>query len=123
MLIYRINRKRYIYCIEFLGIKLCLLILWRSKSFSQFVVEIDNWRSICLYLLKRTIQTLQDFEKFVMHLFQNEGQQNVTIQHNEMMKTSERTFQIDSTIRFKIMGIEYLTLVELKCIKIQYRGN
>ncbi|WP_330948764.1 restriction endonuclease [Virgibacillus sp. MG-45] len=66
-----------------------------------------------------TNMTPQDFEKFVMDLIYraSEGQRNIAVRHNEIIKTNEGEFQIDGTIRFEIMGVKYLTLVECKMYK------
>jgi restriction system protein len=66
-----------------------------------------------------TKMSSQDFERFVMLLLKDASDSlpNVIVQHNEMMETKEGSFQIDGTIRFELMGVQYLTLVECKMYK------
>lgn len=58
----------------------------------------------------------KEFEHFVLSLLENaiEGVPNAQFQHNEIIKSSDGSFQIDGTIRFELMGVKYLTLVECK---------
>jgi restriction system protein len=58
----------------------------------------------------------QEFEKFVMELFKITAADipNVEVNHNEIIKVSDGSYQIDGTIRFELMGAKYLTLVECK---------
>jgi restriction system protein len=60
-----------------------------------------------------------EFEQFVVSLLRNaiDGVPNAKAQHNEIIKTSDGEYQIDGTIRFEIMGVNYLTLVECKMYK------
>lgn len=66
-----------------------------------------------------TRMTAQEFEQFVMKLFTESinSDNNILFQHNEIIKTSEGNYQIDGTIRFEVMGVKYLTLVECKMYK------
>lgn len=59
------------------------------------------------------------FEQFVMMIFNKSimGIPNAKIQHNEIIKTADGEYQIDGTIRFELMGVQYLTLVECKMYK------
>jgi len=43
---------------------------------------------------------------------------DATFTHNEIIKVSDGEYQIDGTIRFQVMGVSYLTLVECK----KYKG-
>lgn len=60
-----------------------------------------------------------EFERFVMSLFETatEGIVNAKVEHNELIKSSDGEYQIDGTIRFEVMGVKYLTLVECKMYK------
>lgn len=60
-----------------------------------------------------------EFEQFVMTLLRNaiSGVSNAVVKHNELIQTSDGEYQIDGTIRFELMGIKYLTLVECKMYK------
>ncbi len=66
-----------------------------------------------------TDMTAQEFEQFVMKLFTESisSDNNIQFQHNEIIRTSEGSYQIDGTIRFEVMGVKYLTLVECKMYK------
>lgn len=61
----------------------------------------------------------REFEQFTMLLLENviKDVANVKVEHNELIQTSDGEYQIDGTIRFEIMGIKYLTLVECKMYK------
>ncbi|ADM68906.1 hypothetical protein GMA19_01065 [Paenibacillus polymyxa E681] len=66
-----------------------------------------------------TDMTSSQFEQFVMFLLKkaSDGLPNVVVHHDEIMETFEGSYQIDGTIRFELMGVEYLTLVECKMYK------
>lgn len=57
-----------------------------------------------------------DFEKFVILLLEEQAEylQNAEFKHNEILKVSDGEYQIDGTIRFEVMGVNFLTLVECK---------
>ncbi|WP_094603269.1 hypothetical protein SPSIL_050160 [Sporomusa silvacetica DSM 10669] len=61
----------------------------------------------------------REFEQFVIMLLEVAVVDipNVEVQHNEIIKASDGEYQIDGTIRFEVMGIKYLTLVECKMYK------
>lgn len=60
-----------------------------------------------------------EFEQFVMLLLGNaiSGVSNAIVKHDELIQTSEGEYQIDGTIRFELMGIKHLTLIECKMYK------
>ncbi|WP_019910299.1 restriction endonuclease [Paenibacillus sp. HW567] len=66
-----------------------------------------------------TEMSSSQFEQFVMFLLKkaSDGLPNVVVQHDEIIETKEGSYQIDGTIRFELMGVEYLTLVECKMYK------
>lgn len=60
-----------------------------------------------------------EFEQFTMSLLENaiKDVSNAKVEHNELIQTPDGEYQIDGTIRFEIMGVKYLTLVECKMYK------
>lgn len=66
-----------------------------------------------------TDMTSIEFEQFVIKLLTEgfKSRNNITFKHNEIIKTSEGNYQIDGTIRFEMLGVKYLTLVECKMYK------
>lgn len=63
-----------------------------------------------------TDMTPTEFEKFSLTLLLNEttGIPNVVFKHNEIIRAPDGNYQIDGTIRYQLMGVNYLTLVECK---------
>lgn len=61
----------------------------------------------------------QEFEQFVIMLLRVAvvGIPDVEVKHNELIEVSDGEYQIDGTIRFEVMGVKYLTLVECKMYK------
>ena len=57
-----------------------------------------------------------DFEKYSLYILNQQirGLDNVTFEHNAVIKKSDGTYQIDGVIRFTVMGLQYTTLVECK---------
>lgn len=57
-----------------------------------------------------------DFEKYSLQLLNQQirGLENVTFEHDALIKKCDGTYQIDGVIRFTVMGLEYTTLVECK---------
>ncbi len=65
-----------------------------------------------------TEMTPTDFEKYVVSMFeakyQQDGVENASFTHNVIRDAHDGSYQIDGEIRFSIMGVEYVTLVECK---------
>lgn len=68
-----------------------------------------------------TNMTPMEFEKYSIELlkseFANKGIEKLSFQHNIIEKIDDEDYQIDGEIRFTLMVIEYLTLVECKYYK------
>lgn len=75
----------------------------------MFIPTIDN----------QTDMTPYEFEQYVMLLLEDtiKDLTNAEVKHNELFKTAEGNYQIDGTIRFDAMGVNYLTIVECKMYK------
>lgn len=63
-----------------------------------------------------TEMSSSDFEKFTLRLLHQQAAllPNAEFTHNETIAATDGTYQIDGTIRFELMGVHYLTLVECK---------
>lgn len=65
--------------------------------------------------------TSTEFEKFVVSVLEEQylqdGIENISFVHNVVKDAHDGTYQIDGEIKFTIMGVEYVTLVECKLYK------
>ncbi len=68
-----------------------------------------------------TEMTPTDFEKYVISMletqYRQDGVENASFTHNVTRDAHDGSYQIDGEIRFSIMGVEYITLVECKHYK------
>ena len=68
-----------------------------------------------------TQMTPTEFEQYTIELlknqFNNDGVEELSFKHNVIKNVHGGEYQIDGEIRFTIMGVEYLTLVECKHYK------
>lgn len=60
-----------------------------------------------------------EFEKYSLEILkeQTKGLENMTFEHNQILKADDGSYQIDGYIEFTIMGLKYKTLVECKHYK------
>ena len=60
-----------------------------------------------------------DFERFSLKILrqQTKGLENLAFEHNVMVEKSDGSYQIDGIVRFDVMGVRYITLVECKHYK------
>lgn len=65
--------------------------------------------------------TPTEFEKYVISMLEakylNNGVENASFTHNLTRDAHDGSYQIDGEIRFSIMGVDYITLVECKHYK------
>lgn len=60
-----------------------------------------------------------DFERFSLNILRQQTKEleNLSFEHNVIVEKSDGSYQIDGIIRFDVMGITYITLVECKHYK------
>lgn len=63
--------------------------------------------------------TPAEFEERSLEILQQQtkGLENLEFKHNEIIKTDDGSYQIDGVIRFDVMGVHFITLVECKHYK------
>lgn len=57
-----------------------------------------------------------DFERFSLYILQQQTKdlEHLEFEHNVIVERSDGSYQIDGIIRFDVMGVTYVTLVECK---------
>ena len=60
-----------------------------------------------------------DFEKYSLDILrqQTRGLENLSITHNVVIEKGDGNYQIDGVIKFSVIGVNYITLVECKHYK------
>ena len=63
--------------------------------------------------------TPTEFEKYSLEILQQQthGLEKLEFKHNEVIKADDGSYQIDGVIRFEVMGVQYVSLVECKHYK------